>query len=217
MALRQPQPAKGPQQPQQKFQTKEQRLASAAQKDMSKLLKNEKAWTGIEGRRAESYRQGREQDLASGRARGEEVFKAGALGRISEGFSPEEQQAMREQNLKAITQGQQAASRNLARQQAMSGVRGPLAAAQQSQQNLGAQGQLADQERQLFLENIANKRAGQQFNIGQGEKELAGRMSTEMGYGSLGAAERAAAMQSVLGDKALLGSKDIARQTKGKK
>jgi len=198
-------------------ESKTNRNNRLAKEDMEKLLKNEKQWTGVEQRRASSYADARQKDLATGKARGEEIFGNQALGRISEGFSPQEQQSMREQNMKAITQSQMAGARDLARSQARSGVRGPLASAQAAQQNLAGQGQLADQERQLFLENIANKRSGQQFNLGQAEKELMGKQATELGYGSLGAGERAAAMQSVIGDKALLGSKDVARISKGKK
>jgi hypothetical protein len=207
----------------------------------------------VEGDKLAQIQRGREQDLASGKARGAELFGNNALGRVNEGrsadvasilaqrkanlagFTPEEQGSMRDQNMKQILAGQQAGSRDLARQQARSGVRGGLASAQQGAMQMAGQGQLADQERQLFLENIAQKRGAldqfeqstqgaeaadlskQQYNQSQAARELLGKLSTEMGYGSLGASDRASAMQSALGEKALSGSKDIAELTKGKK
>lgn len=207
----------------------------------------------MEREKAARYAALRNQDLMAGRKRGQEVFGNQALGRVDasrssdvadilsrrkaqlEGYTPEEQQAMREQNMASTIANQKAGSRDLARQQARSGVRGALASNQQAQYQMGTQGQLADQERQLFLNNIAAKRdalggyeqsvgqneaselAKQQFNLGQGEKELQGKLTTEMGYGGLGAQERSAAMQSVLGSRAQDISKQIAAETKGKK
>ena len=194
-----------------------------------------------------------EADLAQGRARGQDLFGNEALGRVNaqrsadiadilarrkaqlEGFTPEEQQAMREQNMGAIFSNQQAGSRDLARQQARSGVRGALGAAQQAAFQQATQGQLADQERQLFLANIAEKRdalgrlegsqrateadelARQQFNLGQLGREKAGMLTTEFGYGGLGAQERAAALQQILGESGAASSERIAQATKGKK
>jgi hypothetical protein len=195
----------------------------------------------------------RDVDLAQGRKRGEEIFGNDALGRINaeksteiadilnrrkaqlEGYTPEEQQAMREQNMKSIIQGQQAGARDLQRQQARSGVRGALASNQQQSLQAGNQAQLADQERQLFLSQIAEKRGAldkfegsqrateqdilgrQQFNLDQRAREKLGALTTEMGMGSLGAAERASVMQQVLGESANRSAQDIAQQTKGKK
>lgn len=207
----------------------------------------------MEREKAQRYAKQRNLDLKAGRDRGQEIFGNQALGRVDAarsadiadilarrkeqlgGYTPEEQQAMREQNQGAILASQKMGARDLARQQARSGVRGALASNQQQSYQLGTQGQLADQERQLFLNNIAAKRDAlsqyegsvgnaekgeldrQQFNLGQGEKELQGKLNTEFGYGGLGAQERSAAMQSVLGDKAIQSSKDIANLTKGKK
>lgn len=198
-------------------------------------------------------RAGRDADLAQGRKRGEEIFGNDALGRVNaeksaeiadilnrrkaqlEGYTPEEQQAMREQNMKSIVQGQQAGARDLQRQQARSGVRGALASNQQQSLQAGNQAQLADQERQLFLSQIAEKRGAldkfegsqrdtekdiltrQQFNLDQKAREKLGALTTEMGMGSLGAAERASVMQQVLGESANRSAQDIAQQTKGKK
>lgn len=206
-----------------------------------------------ERQKAAQYAAARNKDLAAGRDRGEQIFGQEALGRVNEqrsadvadimnrrkeqlgGFTAEEQGAMRDNNMKAILQSQQAGSRDLARNQARSGVRGGLATAQQGAFAQQGQGQLADQERQLFLANAAERRgaldkfeqstagaesadlARQQYNQAQKSKELLGKLSTEFGYGSLGSAERTAAMQSILGDKAIAGSKDIAKATEGKK
>jgi hypothetical protein len=201
--------------------------------DIAQLQRQGAVFNNLEKKRAEAYKIARNKDLAAGRARGEQIFKTGALGRMDTksraaqakyGFTPQEQQAMREQNMKSIMQSQAAGGRDLVRNQARSGVRGALASAQAADLQKSGQGQVADQERQLFLSQIAEKRAGldaleklQGANITQGEKELLGRQATELGYGSLGAAERASAMQSVLGDKALLGSKEVARQSGGGK
>lgn len=207
----------------------------------------------VEKTRLKTLQRGREQDLASGRKRGEQIFGKQALGRVDEarsasmadilarrqanleGFTADEQGAMRDQNMKQILAGQQAGVRDLARQQARSGVRGGLASAQQGAMQMAGQGQLADQERQLFLENIAQKRGAldqfeqsqtgaeatelskKQYNQSQAAKELMGKLSTELGFGSLGASDRASAMQAALGEKALSGSKEIAEATKGKK
>jgi hypothetical protein len=225
---------------------KEKQAAQARVAEQARL-------SGLEDQRLAKFSAGRAADMAAGQARGETLFGGNALGRLNEGrsadvsdilarrqanlagFTPEEQGAMRDQNMKSILQSQQAGSRDLARQQARSGVRGGLASAQQGAMQMAGQGQLADQERQLFLENIAQKRGAldqfeqsqtgaeaterglQQYNQAQAAKELLGKLSTEMGYGSLGSADRAAAMQSALGEKTLSGSKDIAEMTKGKK
>lgn len=199
-----------------------------------------------ERRLQNQYRAARDADLARGKQRGEQIFGNQALGRIDDarskeiqdilsarksnlsGFSTEEQQAMRDQNLAAILQGQKAGARDLARQQARAGVRGSIAGAQQQALQTATQGQLADQERQLFLNQIAERRSAldkfegsqtaaeqselgrKQFNLSQANKELLGKLSTEMGYGGLGAAERASAVQSVVGDKQLAAAKEAA-------
>jgi len=194
----------------------------------------------------------RNADMAAGRQRGEEIFGNQALGRVDanksaeiqdilsrrqanlDGFTPQEQEAMRDQNMRSIVQSQQAGSRDLARNQARSGVRGGLAAAQQQSFQAATQGQIADQERQLFLSQIGQKRDAldrfegsqrtteqdllgrQQFNLDQGAREKLGALSTELGMGSLGAAERASIMQQVLGERGNRMSQTIAQQTKSR-
>lgn len=185
----------------------------------------------------EMVRAGREQDLAAGRARGADVFKEGVMGRLSaerpeeiaqiiaqrklqtQGMTPEEQEALRSVNVPAIQQQQAGQMRQLAIQQARSGVRGAAAGAQRADIQKSASGQLAQQERDLFLKQqdlkrsalgqyeqsvgsaLDRERSGKEFNIAQQNKELAGRLATELGYGQLGAGERASVMQDLLGDK----------------
>lgn len=239
--------------PEDKANKEAAKAASAAQIDRQEQARKDAYYNQQEQRKQQQNAAARAADLAKGQARGEQIFGNQALGRVDAsrsadmqdvlarrkanlgGYTPEEQQAMREQNMGSILASQKMGARDLARQQARSGVRGALAANQMQAQNLASQGQLADQERQLFLQNIANKRdalgqyeqsaAGmekgefdkQAFNLGQGEKELQGKLSTEFGYGGMGAQDRAAALQSVLGSRAEAVSKEIAEKTKGKK
>ncbi len=63
-------------------------------------------------------------------------------------------------------------------------------------------------ERDLFLKNIDARRQGltdyeaaQKYNTEQKNAELQGRLTTEMGYGALGAADRGAAMQGAVGSQ----------------
>lgn len=162
-----------------------------------------------------------------------------------QGYTPEEQQAMREQNTAEIYRNQSAGARDLARQQARSGVRGALGAAQQSAFQQATQAQLADQERQLFLSNIAEKRgaldkfegstrtqeqferegldrlegstrtteadelARLQYNLDQLAREKAGMLTTEFGYGGLGAQDRAAILQQILGERSAAATRRI--------
>lgn len=189
-------------------------------------------------KQAQDFKAQRNQDIAEGAKMGEKYFGNQALGRVNEnrsadiqsilnqrkaqsaGYTPEELQVMRSQNMGQILQNQAAASRDLARQQARSGVRGAIASNQQSSLQNQNQGVLANQEQQLFLNNIAAKRQGlndyqsgvqgaeanelarRQYNLGNQGQELAGKLSTTFGLANLGTQERAAAMQSILGTKA---------------
>lgn len=174
---------------------------------------------GDEQARIDRYRTEREKDLAAGRARGEEVFKDGTLGRLddltmkarlagTQGFTPEEQNAMRDDNLGALNAQNNGAIRQQRILAAAEGVRGGRAAAQ-VQKTVADQGaQKAAMERDLFLKNIDARRQGltdyeaaQKYNTEQKNAELQGRLTTEMGYGALGAADRGAAMQGVVGQQ----------------
>ena len=178
----------------------------------------------------------RNDDLASGEARGNQIFGAGSMGRVdadrsgevnniinqrqqqAQGFSKEEQNAMRDQNLGSINQSQAGAMRQMKIQQAQSGARGALAANQRSKLLSDGQGQMVGAERDLFLKNIDARRSGldslekttagaradelgrQQFNIDQTNREKMGQLTTQLGYAGLGAGERAALLQKVAGE-----------------
>lgn len=161
----------------------------------------------------------REKDLAAGRARGIEQFKEGSMGRIDDetiqalrdqakGFSNNEMNAMRDQNLSTINQANQGAVRAARIQQAANGVRGPQAAAQIMKMKTDQGAQIAANERELFLKNIDARRTGQQsyidaqkYDQGQASKERLAQITTELGYGSLGSADRGAVLQSIIGEK----------------
>lgn len=173
-----------------------------------------------EADRAELYRNQREQDLAAGRKRGEEVFSDGALGRLDEtimnarkqqaeqGFTGNEMNALRDQNLASLNQQNAGAARNARIQAAAEGVRGGRAVAMNNRM-LGEQSAAAaNSERELFLKGIESRRQGltdleaaQKYNQEQKNRELQGRLTTELGYGGLGAAERGAAIQAVVGQQ----------------
>lgn len=173
-----------------------------------------------EADRAEMYRNQREQDLAAGRKRGEEIFTDGSLGRLDEmvmnarreqaekGFTGNEMNALRDGNLANLNQQNQGAQRNARILAAAEGVRGGRAVAMNNKM-IGEQGAAAAQgERELFLKSIDARREGlsnlegaQKYNIDQKNKEITGRLTTEMGYGGLGAAERGAAIQALVGQQ----------------
>lgn len=204
-------------------------------------------------RRNDLLKNQRTRDLAEGRARGSQLFGDNSLGRLDEGtnvalkrimnqrraqaeqgFSPQEMNAMREQNLSSINQGNQGALRQLQIAQAQSGVRGPMAAAQRAKLLSEQSAQQGGLERDLFLKQIEQKRSGlsdyeqslanaeqqklakQQFNIGQAQREKFGQLSSELGYGSLGAAERAGLLSAISGEKTAQKSLEAA-QGGGKK
>lgn len=190
----------------------------------------------------------READLAAGRARGQEMFSEGSLGRVRsersqdindvmarrranlEGFTAEEQNAMRDTNLKAIQQAAQGQMRSLRRDQARSGVRGATASAQMAAAQKANQGVIADQERELFLKQMDARRqalgqfeqsatgaeaqdlARQQFNIAQQNKEKQAQLATEFGYAQLGQADRASQAQLAAGTKAAEAQRDAAKK-----
>lgn len=185
----------------------------------------------------------RMEDLEEGKKEAEKVFTPGVLGRLDDtkgdiqkifdarranlsGYTPQELQAMREEQGAEVKRNAQASQRELLRAQGRSGVYGATAAAQQASLQRGIQGQLADQERKLFLEQIAAKRQGladfeksatekEQYNIGQKNKELQGKLTTQLGYAGLGTTERASVMGQILGEKQL--QANLAANQGGKK
>lgn len=201
---------------------------------------------------ADKYAVAREGDMAKGRARGQELFGEGKLGRIDasrsadisdviarrkamlEGYTPEEKNAMRDENIRSMqrqTEGQQRALRGA---QAASGVRGATASAQNVQLAKGQQEQSRQMERDLFLKNADARRAAlgafeqsatgaeatetakQQYNIGQKNAELQAQLATEFGYANLGSADRAAAAQQAAAMYTADAQRDAAKE-KGKK
>ncbi len=159
----------------------------------------------------------RAKDLAEGRARGTEQFGDGSLGRLSaesldnlrknsKGFTAEEQNAMRDNNLSTINQNNSSQLRQLKIQQAQSGVRGGQAVAQRAKAMSDQTGQVAANERELFLKNIDARRVGQsalidseKYTNEQKNREKMAQMTTELGFGALGSADRAAAIQAIIG------------------
>lgn len=143
----------------------------------------------------------RTKDLAAGRARGAELFADGSLGRVAEGYTPEEQNAMRDSNLGTINSAGKANLRALRIQQAANGIRGTQAVAQQGRMQNDQQQQVVGSERDLFLKNIDDRRTGAKYNIDQANREKQSQLVTELGYGSLGSADRGAVMQQLVGEK----------------
>lgn len=159
----------------------------------------------------------RGKDLEEGRVRGEALFGEGSMGNLSpeviaklraraNGFTPEEQNAMRDNNLSTIRQNSQGNMRQLKIQQAQNGIRGGQAIAQRSKLINDQGSQVAAGERELFLKNIDARRAGEndlidseKFAIDLRNREKNARLATEMGYGGLGAADRGAAAQVTIG------------------
>lgn len=167
------------------------------------------------------------RDIATGKELFGGDFKEGNLGRLStersaemadiiarkkaglEGFSSEEAQALRERGGQEITRSTQTALRQLRGLQGASGVRGASAVAGQAGILQAGQAAKANVERDLFIQNINQKRqalgdlessvSGQEalsrqaeiFNIGQKSKEIAGRQASGLGFAALGATERA--------------------------
>lgn len=185
----------------------------------------------------------REEALAQGRARGQELFADGSFGTRAQpligedyatiiqkrkdalsGFSPEEQNAMQSQVMGGINNAQQTQLRQLRGIQGASGLRGAQASAQQQSVLQQGQKQKAEAGQNLFLQNIAARRAalGEFENTINQEQERRQReklaqLSTEFGYGSLAAAESAGAGQQALGlGRQIAGEKEAAAN-KGKK
>lgn len=199
------------------------------------------------------YEQAREADMAKGRARGEEIFKEGALGRVNEGrsadiqdviarrkanlagFTPEEQAAYREKNLSAVNQAAQGQLRAMRGSQAASGVRGATASAQRKALAKDFGAQAAQNERDLYLSNInqrrealgqfeksatgaeANELEKQKYNIAQKNAELQGKLATEFGYAQLGSADRTAVAQEAAARYSADAQRDAAKAAGKKK
>ena len=169
----------------------------------------------------------REYDIAKGQETLGKEFSEGSLGRIDagrsqniqdiiaskkarlSGFTAEENQALREKGVSSINKSTQTALRNLRGFQGATGVRGGTAGSQQLNILKSGIQSKANVERDLFLQNIEEKRRNLQdfeasvtgaeateqernlFNIDQANKEKFGRLSAGLGYAQLGVTERA--------------------------
>jgi hypothetical protein len=136
----------------------------------------------------------READFMRGRARGEELLAEGTLGRL-EGITEGQNQAIREQALLGLQGQQQAAQRALRGTMAASGVQGGLSGGLQSAL-LGQQAAERSQAEQAMATGLIETGMNiNKFNLGQGQREVLGRIGIELGEAGLGAAERGALMQ----------------------
>jgi len=179
----------------------------------------------------------RDKDLRSGRVRGAAEFADGSLGRVdsqraqeikdiitrrqqeAQGFTPEEMNLMREQNLSSVQQDQAGQRRALLASQGAEGIRGNRAILQQAKLEAANSGTRAQLERDLALKNIDARRAGltaleqsvgsartdelarQQYNQSRAAAEKSARLTTELGYGALGSADRGGVNQFLIGEK----------------
>lgn len=119
---------------------------------------------------------------AQGQQIGAQFFGEGSLGRIQEGFSSAESQAMLGKAQKESQDAYKQANRRLKLSQASSGMSGGAAAFQQSQIANEQASQQAAASRDLFLAQEAQRRQDIQFNLAQAAKEKAGRLSTTLGF-----------------------------------
>lgn len=135
-----------------------------------------------------------------------------------EGLNAAENQALREQAFSGLKSQAATQARQLRGAQGGAGITGAVAAAQQARLMRSADDQKRQLERDLLIENIRQKQealAGyeqslrateedelgrRKYNLGAGAAEKAGQISTELGYGGLGAGERSAAQQQALGE-----------------
>jgi len=119
----------------------------------------------------------------------------------SGGFTPQEMEMMRSDIGKTIGRGMQDSVRAQKSAQGQTGVVGSLAGAQQEGIRREGQEQMADQERGLQIQNIAEKRRSldsyqdfimdqSKFDIGQHEKERGDILGTGLTQQIMGLAER---------------------------
>lgn len=195
----------------------------------------------------------REQDMAEGRKRGDELFSEGSMGRIEagrpteiasiidqrrqqlSGFTPEEMNTMEGKANKGIGEAEYLAQRTLRGQQGRLGLSGGAAAQQVGSISRAANKARAESDADLFLKQIDAKRSAlnsyessvgsalgneqnaTKFNIDQKNKELMNRLTTEFGYAGLGASERSAIMQKLVGQEQADALMEQAKNSGGKK
>lgn len=139
-------------------------------------------------------RAGRNQDMAEGRARGEQLFGTGQLGRVDatrsgdvqdiiarrkaflSGFSPEEMNAQRDQFTEGNDRSVEMNLRRLRGENARAGVRGPVATAQAATALRAGSDAEATNQREIFLKNADAKRGA----LGDYEKSVSGAEATDL-------------------------------------
>lgn len=172
-----------------------------------------------------------DKDLAKGRAMGLSEYGPGALGRLDTGagsalaeryrtqselgMAAPEFQALRERNLANINQQAQGGLQQANAIAANSGVRGAAAAGLSRQTQRDAQLARQEAERGATLDDLSY-RTGQQdkygaalqgnqetekYNLEQQAREKQGVQAYQFGYGSLGAAQQAAAQKYIAGQQ----------------
>jgi len=139
----------------------------------------------------------REQQAAVAGRRSQDIADIVARRRAQlGGFSPEEQQALREQTLGAIGGTEQTALRQLRGVLGAQGVRGGLAAAQQADVITQAQQARTQLERDVFLQQIAERRRA----LGAFEQTVTGAEAGEFGREQTAQAAFEAISQQVRGE-----------------
>ena len=195
----------------------------------------------------------RNQDMLEGRKRGEQLFAEGTLGRVAEGpnadmadiiaqrranlagFTPEELNALHDQENQTIANNTNMAMRTLRGEQGRAGYSGGIAAGQVGQVIRADARSRAEADRDIFLKQMEARRsalgelensqgaankdelARQQYNQAQKNAELQGRLTTEFGYAGLGAAERGGVMQKIVGQEQAQALQNQAQKSGGKK
>jgi len=183
-----------------------------------------------QAQQSELSRTQRELDMLRGEQRGQQLFGEGALGRVEqgrsgamsdilaqrqqqaqEGFGAEAFQKAREARLSGLSRAEQMQQRQLRGAQAGAGVAGGVAMGQQMGLMQQQQQQRQAAERDMFLQNVAQKQqslgqyeqslgateAGelerQKYNQEQKRREIMGRLTAMFGEAGLGVAERSSA------------------------
>lgn len=180
----------------------------------------------LEAQKLEAARKARAQDMAEGEALGKKFFGEGGIGHVEagraqeiadvlarrqanlQGYTPEEQNAMRAQALGGVQKAQQLAQRQLMGQLGAANLRGGVRGGALG--NLAAQGlqQQAQVQQGLFQNQINQRRQAldqyQSALEGARADELArkkyntqGLLTTQMGIASLGTGERGTIGQTV--------------------
>lgn len=151
--------------------------------------------TSIKDMSAEEMRRQRGIDYNIGMQRGSELFKEGSLGRMNLDASPmlQAQRQLAQANINRTMQTQQralAAAQARARMPAGANFAQRAALTRQQQQ---AQNEAA---RQQNIDAYGQQKEQTMFNLGQGNKELFGKLATALSEQGFGVTERTGAMQS---------------------